>query len=111
MNEFATPIFALVGTVFGGAGLEITRRWLSRNKERDDTATELRKELRDELANLKKELDEVEEQLDAWKQKYYDLLQQFISVKGQLEDALRHIQRDAGKAADKTARIQPPETP
>lgn len=111
MTDYTPAVFALAGTVFSGAGLEITRRWLSRNKERDDTATELRKELRDELSSLKKELDEVEEQLDLWKTKYFDLLQQFVSVKGQLEDALRHIQRDAGKAADRTSRIQPPESP
>jgi chromosome segregation ATPase len=111
MNEYATPIFALIGTIFGGAGLEIVRRWLNRSKIRDDTATELRKELREELAGLKKELDDVEAELDAWKNRYYDLLQQFVSVKGQLEEALRHIQRDAGHAADRTARIQPPEHP
>jgi len=111
MNEYVIPVLAVVGTVFGGAGLEVTRRWLNRTKDRDDTATELRKELRDELASLKKELDDVEAELDVWKQKYYDLLQQFVSVKGQLEDSLRHIQRDAGKAADRTANIQPPEHP
>lgn len=111
MNEYAIPVFALVGTLFGGAGLEVTRRWLNRSKDRDDTATELRKELREELASLKKELDQVEAELDEWKNRYYDLLQQFVSVKGQLEDALRHIQHDAGQAADKTSQIQPPDTP
>lgn len=111
MNEYAIPVLALIGTLFGGAGLEVTRRWLNRSKDRDDTATELRKELREELASLKKELDEVEEELDEWKTKYFTLLEQFVNVKGQLEDALRHIQRDAGQAADKTSRIQPPEAP
>lgn len=87
--DLATPILVLAGTVFSGVGLEIVRRLLGRAKEKDDTATEFRKELRGELSSIKSELDTVEKELDEWKGKYYDLLQQYIDVKGQLEDAIR----------------------
>lgn len=78
MSEW-TPVFALAGTLFGGAGLEITRRWLTRSKDKDDTATELRKELREELANLKDELNKAENELDTWKERYWKLKEESIT--------------------------------
>lgn len=89
MTDYATPLLVLAGTVFSGVGLEVVRRLLGRAKEKDDTATEFRKELRGELSTIKAELDNVEKELDEWKGKYYALLQQYIEVKGQLDDALR----------------------
>lgn len=89
MSDYATPIFVLAGTIFSGVGLEVVRRLLGRAKEKDDTATEFRKELRGELSTIKSELDTVERELDEWKGKYYALLQQYIEVKGELDEALR----------------------
>lgn len=89
MTDYATPVFVLAGTIFSGVGLEIVRRLLGRAKEKDDTATEFRKELRGELTSIKSELDTVEKELDEWKGKYYALLQQYIEVKGQLDEMVR----------------------
>lgn len=102
-TEFAAPLFALAGTIFGGAGLELTKRWLNRSKDKDDTATLFRKELRDDLVSIKGELEGVERELDTWKEKYYTLYEKYLSVKGQLETALREIQRDANSAVNKSS--------
>jgi hypothetical protein len=88
-GNYTIPIIALLGTLFGGAGLEFIKRWLGKAKERDDTATALRNELRGELTSLKKELANVEKELDEWKAKYYEVVERYLTIKIQYENALR----------------------
>lgn len=104
MSDYATPLIALVGTIFGGAGLKITERWLNRAKEKNDTAKQIRDELRTDMAtyrkeitDLKTELDKVEAEVNAWQDKYYELRDKYVTLKGLYEDALRQIQRKAAK--------------
>jgi septal ring factor EnvC (AmiA/AmiB activator) len=85
INDYSIPLIALIGTVFGGAGLEFIKRWLSKAKDRTDIATELRAELRQDLNNLKKEMDAMEDQLIEWKDKYYDMLLQKMELRVELE--------------------------
>src|SRR6476646_912974 len=101
-----SALYSLAGTVFGGAGLEITKRWLGRSKDKEDSATQFRKELREDLTSIKSELDAVEKELDTWKEKYYALYEKYLTVKGQLEEALRQIQRDADTAVKTSQRAQ-----
>jgi predicted nuclease with TOPRIM domain len=83
-------IIALVGTLFGGVGLQFTGHLLGRKKQKEDIATQLRGELKAEIAALRTELRQVENEVDVWKEKYYTLLDQFIQVKTQLERAMRN---------------------
>ena len=41
--------------------------------------------LKEELENRKKEIKDLEEELDVWKGKYYEMLEHLINLKGQLE--------------------------
>lgn len=84
VTEYHTPLIALVGTIFGGAGLEFIKRWLGKAKERDDTATQLRNELRTDLTALKKEIDEVEKQVTEWKDRYYDVMEKKLTMEQEL---------------------------
>lgn len=84
-------ILALLGTIFAGVGLELVRALLSRGQKRVDAATELRQELRQEgetlkaeAAKLREEIRQVEKELDAWKEKYFLLLQEYLEIKNQL---------------------------
>ena len=90
---------ALIGTVLGASGLKVIEHWLTRNKVKDDTAAEFRKELREEVTGLREELRKVREEvnatesdLDKWREKYYELLDNFIKVKAELDEAVRHAQ-------------------
>ena len=94
MPQINEAYLALAGAVFGGAGLEIVRKWLARSKEKDDTATQFRAELREEVKNLREELRKVEDDLDKWRAKYYELMDQFIKVKDELDASLRAINED-----------------
>ncbi|AST15419.1 hypothetical protein SEA_SAMISTI12_233 [Streptomyces phage Samisti12] len=92
MPEITTAWIALIGTVLGGVGLKFVEHWLSRSKVRDDTASQLRNELRTEIQGLKTELNNVESDLDKWRGKYYELMDNFIKVKSELETAMRQLQ-------------------
>ena len=84
-------IIALVGTIFGGAGLEIIRRVLAKSKEKEDSATAFRNELRTELTALKAEMATVEKELDMWRQKYYELFEKYVLVKIQYDTVVRQL--------------------
>jgi hypothetical protein len=80
---------ALIGTVFGGAGFKIIEHVLARKAKRDDTATNLRGELRGELTVLRREADELRDEVDDWRNKYYSLVSSI--ARGNLEEAQRKI--------------------
>ncbi|WDS61324.1 membrane protein [Satellite phage MiniFlayer] len=86
--EIDPATIALIGTLFGGVGLQFTGHLLGRRKSRDDLATQLRGELKGEIATLRQELRQVENEVDVWREKYYTLLDQFIKVKLELERSI-----------------------
>lgn len=107
-GNYAIPIIALLGTLFGGAGLEFIKRWLGKAKEKDDTATDLRNELRGELTSIKTELAAVERELDEWKAKYYEVVEKYLTVKIQYENALRLL---ADKRIEEPTEVTMPTNP
>ena len=85
-----TAILALLGTIFAGVGLEVVKNWFTRG-QKIDAATEIRQELRKEAEDLKadaaalrEEIRKVEKELDAWKEKYFLLLQEYLEIKSHL---------------------------
>lgn len=71
---------ALLGTLFGGAGLKIVETWLGKAKQRQDAGAAIRAELRLEIEGLRSQLEKArfEEQrlealVDKWQGAYYDL--------------------------------------
>lgn len=79
-----TAWIALIGTVFGGAGLKLMESFLARGSKQVDTATAMREELRKESASLKEELRAVEKELDLWKEKYFTLMTEYLEIKSQV---------------------------
>lgn len=120
MEILTNPVFlALVGTLFGSAGLKVIEHWLSRAKTREDVASTLRNELRLEIdrkakdytieldkiraekTRLDAEKDELERQLDLWREKYWAVKEENFQIKAELKTALAEIQRNAERAAKK----------
>lgn len=54
----------------------------------------LRKELRTEVENLKAEIVRIEKELDNWKDKYYSLLEEFVTLKSVADTFLEAINGD-----------------
>lgn len=59
---------ALIGTVFGGVGLKVIERWLSKT-ERESAG---RRDLLTEVSDLQKRIDLLEEEVTAWRNRYYE---------------------------------------
>ena len=84
LNNIDGAWLALIGTIFGGAGLKSVDSWLGRSRVRQEQELSLREELRSEITSIREELakSKVEElrletELDAWKTKFY---QQFVLI-------------------------------
>ncbi|UUG69477.1 hypothetical protein SEA_SHAM_172 [Streptomyces phage Sham] len=95
MPEISQAWLALLGALLGGSGLKFVEYWLSRSKVREDAAAQMRTELRDEIKGLREELRTVEDELDKWRGKYYELMDEFMKAKGDLAEALRNAQNKA----------------
>lgn len=94
---------ALLGTVVATVGLKFTEHWLNRNKNQNDDAKQIRDELRIQIISQKEEIERIETELEAWRTKYYDLRDQFMTQNTELTIAL-----DKLKATAKTLDARPP---
>ena len=92
VNNWLVPLLTFLGTVFAGTGLKWLEGWLRKNKDKDDTATNLRNELRLELVAMKADIQKTEDELDEWKAKYYEVIERLITMKAQLEDARKILE-------------------
>jgi len=95
--EGSAAIFALLGTIFGGAGLKIVEALLLRKKDRDTTATDLRQELREEVRYLREQLKDAEEELDEQRQKHLAVMQDYLDVQSKLNALATEIKPQAPK--------------
>lgn len=89
MPEINQAWLALLGALLGGSGLKIVEYWLNRSKIREDASSQMRTELRNDIKGLREELRAVEDELDKWRGKYYELMDEFMKAKGDLAVALR----------------------
>lgn len=126
LSDYTIPILALLGTLFGGAGLEFVKRWLGKAKETNDIATNLRNELRGELTALKLEMEATEKESNEWRARYYEVLEKYLTVKIQYDNSVRLLRENSltvpdeviipqkvvltPPPADPTAPVDPPPT-
>lgn len=85
-------------TAGGGVLVLLTEHWLSKRKRGIDEYVLHRDELRDEIKRLREEVEKLEDEVDKWRADYYDLRDQYIQVKTELQIALEGIKREAAKA-------------
>lgn len=65
---YTNPGFlALLGTLFGGAGLKVVEKWLHRDI--DDRSA--RKDFREEVNDLNGRIDKLEDEVTQWRTLYY----------------------------------------
>lgn len=92
LNDWLIPVLTFLGTVFAGAGLKWIEGFLKKAKDKDDTATNLRNELRTELTALKAEIQATEKELDSWRERAYRMQEDLLMMKVQLEAAKRILE-------------------
>ena len=89
MTIDATSILiALAASVLSGVGTALVAAIKENAKEKTRKQERYQDQLKLELKDLKINLYEIEKELDAWKHKYYDAVQQLIEVKAELEETL-----------------------
>lgn len=64
--------FALLGAIFGGAGVRAIEKWLSRSETRSALESSLRTELRDDLHNLREENERLRRERNEWQVRYWE---------------------------------------
>lgn len=89
---------ALVGTLFGGVVLKVTEHWLGSAKAQSDDAKQIREELRSQITSQKDEIKSLEDEVNEWRSKYYDLRDSYIKVQTELTIALEKIKQEAEEA-------------
>jgi chromosome segregation ATPase len=70
-SAFNSAVYATIGAVFVGGLVKLINKLVDGKKDRLEEHTTLRKELREELDVVKKELLRLQSELDEWKSKYY----------------------------------------
>ena len=83
-------VLALIGTIFGGVGLKIAESLLTKSKNQSDLAAEIRKELRTDVQALRTEIRTVEAEVDKWRGKYYEVVEELYMIKKRLSECDDH---------------------
>lgn len=91
MSESNQAWLALAGALLGGSGLKFIEHLLNRGKTKDDSATAMRAELREDLKVTREELDRVENEVDEWRGKYYLLVEAYQNLRADLNQTLNEI--------------------
>jgi DNA-binding protein YbaB len=91
--ELAGAVYAAMAGFVVAAVIKIANKLFDKDKDQLETHVLLRKELREELDIVKKELQELQSELDEWKERYYnqvkftnELKLSFIQLSGELEN-------------------------
>jgi hypothetical protein len=89
--DLTTIIIASSAAILSGMGTAIIAGIHENRKEKNSKAEIEQYQLKIELKYLKIELYHLEIELTQWKDKYYNVLQDLIMVKSELENALREL--------------------
>lgn len=96
---YSSPGFiALMGTLFGGAGLKVIEKFMSRTAEK----REVGRDYRGEIGELVNRMDKLEEEVTFWRRRFYE---------EQEANALLRIAMIQGGLTPPTQVAMPPSTP
>jgi septal ring factor EnvC (AmiA/AmiB activator) len=89
--DYSSVIIAICAAVLSGMGTAIIAGLRDSAKERRRQIERDQDHLKIDLKDLKIELYKVEKELTEWKDRYYDAIQELISVKAELEETMLKI--------------------
>lgn len=75
MNE---ALIGLLGAIFGGVGIKIVEGYILPRAKQEDIATQIRDELRGDIAAYKEEVASLRSEVDDWKRRYFVLIELLI---------------------------------
>jgi len=86
--DLTTITIAISAAILSGMGTAIIAGLVENKKEKSRKKEREQDHLKIELKDLKIELYQLEKDLTEWKDKYYETIQELISIKVELEEAL-----------------------
>ena len=86
--DSSSIIIAILASVLSGAGTALIAITNENKKEKIRQNERIKDELKIELKDLQIKLYKLEKDLSEWKDKYYSTIQELISVRSELEEAL-----------------------
>lgn len=90
------PLFV---AIFGGVGVKIIETAVSRSGKKIDMEGEIRKELREVVAQQDRKIQELINEVDEWKDKYYQILERLVGY-DQLKAAHEELKIKLNKLND-----------
>ena len=91
---------ALIGTLFGGAGLKMVDHYVGKNQAKADYGTQIRDELRLEINAQREEIKVLEDAVSKWREEYYNLRDKYTELQTELTITLQKL-KEALAALDK----------
>jgi hypothetical protein len=88
MNNFTVISLTLISAILSGFGVTLINLVRDNKKEKIRRSEREHDHLIIELKDLQIKLYKIEQELYEWKDKYFDAIQELISVKADLEQAL-----------------------
>jgi DNA repair ATPase RecN len=89
--DYTTVIIAISAAILSGIGTSFIAGIRDNVKEKNRRHEREQDHLKLDLKDLKIELYKIEKELTEWKDKYYNTIQELISVRAELEDALIRV--------------------
>jgi DNA repair ATPase RecN len=89
--DYTTVILAISAAILSGVGTAIVAGIRDIAKEKNRRIERDQDHLKLDLKDLKIELYKIEKELTEWKDKYYNTLQELISIRSELEESLMQL--------------------
>jgi septal ring factor EnvC (AmiA/AmiB activator) len=89
--DYTAVIIAICAAILSGMGTAIVAGIRDNSKEKNRRIERDQDHLKLDLKDLKIELYKIEKELTEWKDKYYNALQELISIKSELEESLMQL--------------------
>ena len=86
--DYAAVTIAILAAILSGMGTAIIAGLRDNKKEKIRRAERDQDHLKLEVKDLKIELYKIERELTEWKDKYYNAIQELISIKSDLEESM-----------------------
>jgi peptidoglycan hydrolase CwlO-like protein len=93
MDKQSPEVVAAVSAFAGAAALKIIGHFFGWKKRELDEATAIRKELRAEVQRLAARVDEMHNEIDSWRTKFYKLTEENLALRAECHALRSEIQK------------------
>lgn len=92
MDKITPETGAAIGGILGAIGMKLIDKVFGLKRKSMDEASEIRAELRVEVARLNKQLIEMHDELDAWRDRFYKLSEENIILRAECKSLRSEIE-------------------